>query len=313
MILLYYLLFYMTQILTLQYSEWTKRMYQEKYLKEKESIRAYFSFAKKSREMQIENAWELSYVYEGCGVCYQGEAEAPVEEGMFSLASPGVEHCFVSQTREAGALLRTCNCVFSKDFFDEIWKKVARITGIENYEVAERIYKEESIALLLQDDNARNIRHLMWLIAHEYNHLTTGSDEIIKNSMVSLLVSIIRLYEYQTNRATQMVSRSGEIDELLKYIRSNYGGNLSLEVLASHMHLSREYLCRYFKKYTGRTISDYVLEVRISKAKEMLRTTSHSVADIGIYCGYTTVSSFQRGFRRVTGMSPREYRASKER
>ena len=74
------------------------------------------------------------------------------------------------------------------------------------------------------------------------------------------------------------------------------------------MHLSREYLSRYFKRYTGKNISETLLEVRMYHAKEMLITTTHAVDDIGLYCGYTSSSNFQKAFKKYTGMSPREFR-----
>ena len=105
-----------------------------------------------------------------------------------------------------------------------------------------------------------------------------------------------------------MVSERFDIDELLKYISINYGSKLSLDLLAANMHLSREYLCRYFKKHTGKTIFDYIREVRIAQAKHLLRTSSHPIADIGAFCGYPSVSSFQRAFRAEEGISPGEFR-----
>lgn len=281
------------------------------YFDENEIIRAYFSVAQRDGDMHSHPFWELSYAYEGNGTCCIDKADFSAQDCAFFLLKPGSKHCFLSQAKEAGAPLRLCSCIFTQDFLDSILAKYKATPGIRNYTLYENITDTKSFAISLQDDNALNIRHLLWLIAHEYNHYTTGSETIISNSMVSLLICITRLYEYQTNQAIQMVSKSSDIDELLKYIRTNYGSRLSLDLLAAHMHLSREYLCRYFKKHTGKTISDFILEVRISQAKQMLEETSHPVADIGVYCGYPSVSSFQRSFKKVTSMSPSEFRITK--
>ena len=162
--------------------------------------------------------------------------------------------------------------------------------------------------LHLTDDNAKNVKNLMWLIAHEYNHFTVGSELIIENTILDLLIIITRLYEYRLKKASPTVSRNNEIDRLMKYMRSNFGYKLTLDFLAEQIHLSREYLSRYFKQYTGKTISEFLMEIRISKAKEMLRTSSHSVEDIGAYCGYPSVSNFQKAFKKATGLSPSGYR-----
>lgn len=116
------------------------------------------------------------------------------------------------------------------------------------------------------------------------------------------------MYEYKNSSLSGVVSKSHEIDELAKYIRANFSYNLSLDFLAQHMHLSREYLSRYFKKHMGKTISEYLLEVRIEKAKQMLRTSSYSISDICEHCGYTSVGNFQKAFKKVTSVSPSAYR-----
>lgn len=170
------------------------------------------------------------------------------------------------------------------------------------------ILNQEPFCIHLSDDNAQNIRHLMWLIAHEYNHFTVGSEIIIRHAMIDLLIIITRLYEYGIKKAAPIVSKNAEIDELMKYMRSNFSYKLTLEFLAAHVHLSREYLSRYFKQCTGKTISEFLLEIRMSRAKEMLRTSSHSVTDIGIYCGYPSVANFQKAFKNFVGMPPSEYR-----
>lgn len=278
------------------------------YFDENESIKAFFTIAQREKNMHSHTFWELVYIYEGCGINYTNDGEKNVKDGVFLFMKPGVRHSLVSPTKGEGAPLRVCNCIFTQEYLNTMINEYAHIEGIKNYALFKHITNDASFSIQLNDDNARNINHLMWLIAHEYNHFTIGSEEIIRQSFLSLLICITRLYEYQTNRAIPTVSKNSDIDKLMKYIRSNFASKLTLDLLAAHIHLSREYLCRYFKKYTGKTISDFLLEVRIAQAKQMLRTTSHSVTDIGAYCGYPSVSNFQRSFKRVVGMSPNEFR-----
>lgn len=163
-------------------------------------------------------------------------------------------------------------------------------------------------AIRLLDDDAQNMYKIMWLAVHEYNHYKTGSEKIIDNSMLNLLICATRLYEYQLNNIPPTISTNKSLEELKKYILSNFAYNFTLDFLASQVHLSREHLSRSFKKYTGQTISEYLLDVRMTRAKQMLRNPKNSITDIGTYCGYNTVGNFQRAFKKHTGMSPREYR-----
>lgn len=309
-----------------------KKYQNQDYFTENESIRAYFSVPERSRDLHTQSFWELAYAYDGggmgCGMecgarsdkknCTDRIAnyningsrnsEFPVQSGTFLFIKPGTPHAITSQPKEVGSPLRLVNCIFTQEYMNSLLEDYKKIPGIENFELSKLLSGSKPFAIHLADDNAQNVLHLVWLIAHEYNHFTVGSETVIRSSLLSLLVCITRLYDYQSGKSMPMVSERFDIDELLKYISINYGSKLSLDLLAANMHLSREYLCRYFKKHTGKTIFDYIRQVRISQAKHLLRTSAHTVADIGIFCGYPSVSSFQRAFRAEEGMSPGEFR-----
>ena len=279
------------------------------FFSEEENLRGYFTVAQREIDMHSHSFWEISYVYEGCGLCYTENGAFPVRGGSLLFVAPGTTHCFVSQPQKEGTPLKLCSIIFTKDYYNGIAPKYEQISELKGHSLLSKLQKRTPFSLIINDDNAQNLRHLMWLITHEYNHYTAGSKEITHYSILSLFIAITRLYEYQLGKSMPMVTKNLILDELLKYIRTNYGSKLSLDLLASHTHLSREYLCRYFKKQTGKNISDYILEVRMEKAKEMLRTTTHTITEIGIYCGYPSVSSFQRSFRKSENMTPSEYRS----
>lgn len=296
------------------------------FFSEQENIRAYFSSPEQeNRALHTQDFWELAYAYEGGGYAHNvnflspgasdkpnGESAPllPFHSGSFLLIKPNTPHAVFSQAKETGSPLRLVHCAFTPEYFCTILEDYCKIPGIENFQLYKLLRNNKPLTIHLTDDNAQNILHLIWLIAHEYNHFTVGSETIIQNSLLSLLVCITRLYDYQNGGSMPMVSDHMDIDELLRYISINYGSKLSLETLAANMHLSREYLCRFFKKHTGKTIFDYIREVRISRAKHLLRTSTHTIADIGAYCGYPSVSCFQKAFKKVVGISPNEFRTS---
>lgn len=282
------------------------------YFSENEKIRTYFHVPQRSKDIHSQAFWELSYAFDGTGTAYYNKNEYPVQKEDFFLISPGKRHDFASMPKEEGAPLWLCSCIFTQEYLDSILEEYKNVSGIQNFALYHQLTGSKPFALCIPDDKAKHVHNLLWLIAHEYNHFTVGSELSMRNAMLSLLIYITRLYEYQTNNALSMVTRNSDLDELMKYISTNYGSKLSLDLLAANMHMSREYLCRYFKKHTGKTIFDFILETRISQAKQMLRTTSHTVTDIGIYCGYPSVSCFQKAFKNKVGMSPSEFRASEK-
>lgn len=72
--------------------------------------------------------------------------------------------------------------------------------------------------------------------------------------------------------------------------------------------LSRSECCRYFKKQSGQTISDYLLRYRIHKSMYLLEETDSTIARVAQSCGFSSQSYYTRRFRELTGMTPKQYR-----
>ncbi len=95
---------------------------------------------------------------------------------------------------------------------------------------------------------------------------------------------------------------------VIEYVEANYGGDLSLDAIAYKLGITGPYLSSYFKEKTGTNFSDYIYTVRMNKATEMLIETDLLIQEIASLVGYFTVASFNRVFKRYTGMTPSEFR-----
>lgn len=96
------------------------------------------------------------------------------------------------------------------------------------------------------------------------------------------------------------------------YIQKNYHHPITLAQVAHHVALSPNYLASLFKRQFGRTIVDYLTEVRIEEAKRLLRETELKVSRIASEVGYNSPYYFSRAFKQVAGCSPRQYRSRGE-
>lgn len=275
-----------------------------------ENIYAFFTYADNIKNMHSHEFWEIVYLFEGRGVHRTPDGETVMEAGDFLLIRPGAAHSIESVPQCDGALARICNCLVRRDYFSSIADSFQAESSLKGYALCDLLSGACPFCLHLKDDNASNIRHLLWLIAHEYNHFTDGSEVIMSHALSCLLICVTRLYEYQSGKTATPVSRRGDMDELIKFMTANFGQPMSLQYLALHAHLSREYLSRAFKKHTGKNISAYLTEIRIARAKDMLRTNTFSIEYIGEYCGYQSASAFQKAFKKTVGMSPGSYRRS---
>lgn len=101
---------------------------------------------------------------------------------------------------------------------------------------------------------------------------------------------------------------SNRILKVKNYINKHYMEELKLKTLADLACMSETSFSRFFKLHTGRTFSDYIIDIRLGYAARMLVDTNKSVADICYLSGYNNLSNFNRLFKRKKGCSPTEFR-----
>lgn len=98
------------------------------------------------------------------------------------------------------------------------------------------------------------------------------------------------------------------IRDIAKYVEANYREDISLQDIASHFFLSREYISRKFKQEFGVTMSDFISRIRIGKAKLLLENSQLRISQIAESVGYQDENYFSKVFKKQEGIRPGEYR-----
>ena len=112
--------------------------------------------------------------------------------------------------------------------------------------------------------------------------------------------------EKQTKNTADIVKK------IRRYIEENPEKDLDRGTLAAQVYLHPDYLSHIFKKHTGISISNYIIQVRTDLAKELLATTNRNISEIAIQCGYENTAYFTKIFKNAVHMTPKEYRRVKE-
>lgn len=113
--------------------------------------------------------------------------------------------------------------------------------------------------------------------------------------------------EMQTLRDSR--SNRSMIGDIRNFIEAHYDNpNLSLDFLSEKFQLSAKYLSKMFKEEFGENFVDFMIGLRINKAKQMLVETDAPIQDISQRIGYVNYKSFNRAFKNVVGLSPRDFR-----
>lgn len=103
-----------------------------------------------------------------------------------------------------------------------------------------------------------------------------------------------------------------QMEEAVDYIYENYDKDLNMAMVSNHISMNYSCFSQTFKEYTGMNFVNYIKEVRINKAKELLQDTNKKVAEIGYEVGYENEKHFMKVFKSVTGISPTEYRKNSD-
>jgi len=104
------------------------------------------------------------------------------------------------------------------------------------------------------------------------------------------------------------IKHSDVVFKAMEYIRQNYDRKLSLDDIAQHVYLSRSYLSSLFREEAGQTLFSYINHVRVEKSKLFLMDPSVSLASVAAMCGFEDQSYFTKVFRKITSLSPKQYR-----
>lgn len=104
------------------------------------------------------------------------------------------------------------------------------------------------------------------------------------------------------------VATTRRMDELRHHVAANLATRLSVSELAAHLHVSERHVTRVFKTELGMTPAVYIESARVEAARNRLETTDHTLDRIAVDCGFNTVDTLARAFRRRLATTPTEYR-----
>lgn len=128
------------------------------------------------------------------------------------------------------------------------------------------------------------------------------------NALIPKMIRHYCLLVQQHSLATY----SGVIRDCLNYIDFHYMEPLSLETLASRFSVNKNYLSSRFHKEAGRTVTDYINQIRVNRAAALLRHSSLTIQQIAEQCGFADGNYFTRIFKKLQDVTPNEYRGSSQ-
>ena len=197
------------------------------------------------------------------------------------------------------------NCHTSYSHYSENWKiSWLHIYGANISQIYQK-YKERNGKTVFHTQN-----DMLYSNQIEEIYQIANSDNFIKDMAIySRIINTLHLlmsetvYEDTGNRKNKY-----DIQEIKAYIDMSFAKAINLKMISERFFINKYYLTRLFKDSYGITINNYILEKRITKAKEMLRFSNLSIEDIASQCGINDPNYFSRIFKKIEGTTPKEYR-----
>ena len=138
--------------------------------------------------------------------------------------------------------------------------------------------------------------------------ITVASPEQTFSSFGALREWISNSLLLFTQSRQAAASQDTAVATVKAYIESHLSDELDRDTLAAMVYLNADYLSHLFKKDTGSSLINYIIDRRIARSKELLAKGEMSIRDIAITCGFQNISYFSRQFKKSTGMTPRQFR-----
>lgn len=175
-------------------------------------------------------------------------------------------------------------------------------------------YRSDNFSHIIHPEkiNSSEILSLFEKIYELSNKKTSNYKLEIKIYLMEMLIKILNYYENVGIKKSGVYSKKLEnlsrLKDLISYIQNDYNSAITLEEAAKMVSISTHYFCKFFKQVMGKTFINYVLSVRIDRAKEILFSEKISVTSVAYKVGFGNLSYFHRKFKEFTGFRPNEFR-----
>lgn len=264
----------------------------------------YFKYGRNFRfKVEEHDFWELVFIDSGTAKIISADKTLLLRQGNAFMHSPNSPHTIYTDDLFANSAIIS----FSSN--SKILKSIAENILVFNEYEKNLLNKILSEAKLTYSDKLNDV-NLKKMSKKEL--VPFGSEQVIKNSIELLLVSIIRNFNADISPTIDLTLNvnSGLIVNNIRNIlleKLSNNENINLDEISYLVGFSKSYIKAQFKKKTGYSIIQYYINMKIDKAKKLLSEQKYTISEISDMLGFNTVFYFSRLFKLHTDMSPTEY------
>ncbi|MEN6385282.1 MAG: AraC family transcriptional regulator [Phycisphaerales bacterium] len=244
--------------------------------------------------------FELTAIFKGTGRRFIGSSVENYDENDLVLIGPNLPHTWQSQKTSSNIGNKACVIQFDKNFLgNTIWDnpEFKAVKALLNKSAGGICFKgpkkNEIIAQMLDMQKQNDFKKTLSLL--------DILDQL--GGYKNIKVLSLKISEKNINS-----KQGGRIDKVLEYLSQNFSEQINLAEVADSIHMSISAFSRFFKRITGRNYVNYLNDLRINSACTYLIETDMSVLEICFKSGFQSLANFNRRFKQIKQMSPREFR-----
>ncbi len=241
---------------------------------------------------------ELTVILSGNGKYHIEGNTYNVQAGDVIMCNPGVKH----QSLEANE--KEPIIEFVAGFTD------FHFTGMPENSIT---IKDGGYVLRMSSENRQEVKKRCYEMVAEYEANNLGKYFMMKAQLMQIVLVILRemqpVTEQQKSCRFESYNKNYVVKKIISYLNENYACKISLDQIAQNLYLSPVYISKLFKEETGESPINYLIKIRLEKAKDMLeKEVQGSVKSVAKNVGYDDVYHFSKLFKKYYGISPLNYR-----
>ena len=245
--------------------------------------------------------YELNFIENARGVKrIVGDSVEEIEDLELVLVGPNIPHAWFTHKCKSEKIYEI-TIQFHKDLFHEVFLKRSQLSTIRS------LFEQSLKGILFSRDTIRRIAPRLKEL-----ELKTGFDSVLE------LMSILnQLSEAADSRALSgdkiynadyIYMDSRRMEKLIDFMNANFSRPLRLAEAAELVNMAETAFSRFFKAKAGTNFVDFLNDIRLGHASRLLIDTKTSIAEIAVACGFSSISNFNRTFKREKGLTPKDFR-----
>ncbi|PKO14106.1 MAG: AraC family transcriptional regulator [Chloroflexi bacterium HGW-Chloroflexi-10] len=245
------------------------------------------------------DSYEIYYLLSGTRHYFINDRTYKVEKGDLVLINRGNLH----KTTYGGSPMHERILInFNEAYIQDTMRMSADVDLLQ-------AFRQNINLVKLQKAEQTAVERMLFNIMKEAREKDLGHASYVRLALGELLIFITRKATHtKPTDSAQIDYMHGKVSEIQKYVNNRYKNTITLGSISEKFYISPFYLSRMFKKATGFTFTEYLNSLRIREAQQLLKESQLNVSEIADKVGYESQTHFGRVFKKITGMSPLQYR-----